>query len=261
MTPTPSQRNRLIFVAAVLLALLLAFLYWLLNYNCACWFHRKIHYEGFGIAIPAGYPIHGIDVSRHQCCIDWGAVSEMKIRSIQLDFCFIKATEGYTYVDPHFRRNWEQSGQTRLVRGAYHFFKPELDGLQQAEHFIRQVNLRPGDLPPVLDVEELGEATNEQLVREVRRWLERVETHYKVRPILYSGANFYNLHLLAQFAQYPLWVAHYNQSNEPKSTTTWKFWQHSDHGSVNGIPTGVDFNVFNGSRPAFDSLRIPTTIP
>ena len=44
----------------------------------------------------------GIDVSRHQKTIDW-----KKVAADNVQFVYIKATEGATYQDPMFRKNIE----------------------------------------------------------------------------------------------------------------------------------------------------------
>ena len=65
---------------------------------------------------PAGCPVAGIDVSRHQGAIDWPRVAAAGIR-----FAWIKATEGGDYRDPAFGRNWELAEAAGVRRGAYHF--------------------------------------------------------------------------------------------------------------------------------------------
>ena len=87
-----------------------------------------VEYEEFGIPIPTQYGIHGIDVSRYQQRIAWPSVKEMNVRGIQLDFAFIKATEGASRVDPLYKRNWSRAKEAGVVRGAYHFFIPWKDG-------------------------------------------------------------------------------------------------------------------------------------
>ena len=47
------------------------------------------------------YKIKGIDVSAYQGDIDWNILSKQGI-----DFVFIKATEGSSYVDEMFKRNY-----------------------------------------------------------------------------------------------------------------------------------------------------------
>ena len=220
---------------------------------------RKIkytRYPEFGIAIPGGYSIHGIDVSKYQHTIAWEGVKKMKVKEIQLGFAFIKATEGISNTDPQFRRNWKKAKQAGVIRGAYHFFIASRDGKAQAENFIQKVELETGDFPPVLDVEQLNGTGTLQLQKEAREWLDLIESHYGVKPFIYTNVDFYNRHLGSQFDEYPLWVAHYYQPEQPRIKRGWVFWQHSDRGRVNGIISPVDFNVFNGDSAAFKRILI-----
>lgn len=213
-------------------------------------------YPEFGIAIPEAYSIHGIDVSRYQHLIAWEEVKAMKVKDIQLGFAFIKATEGIANTDPQFRRNWKKAKENEMVRGAYHFFIASKDGKMQAENFIKRVELEPGDLPPVLDVEQLNGVSSATLKKEVKKWLEVAEEYYQVKPILYTNIDFYKRHLGSEFDDYPLWIAHYYEQKQPRIERGWLFWQHNDAGNVNGITSKVDFNVFSGDSVEFRSLLI-----
>ncbi|MBS1655926.1 MAG: glycoside hydrolase family 25 protein, partial [Bacteroidetes bacterium] len=165
-------------------------------------------------------------------------------------------TEGIGNSDAFFNRNWRQCKEAGLVRGAYHFFLPTKDGKMQAENFIKIVNLRKGDLPPVLDIEQTYGVSKIQLQREALKWLQTIEGYYKVKPIIYTNVDFYKNNLGDNFNEYPLWVAHYLQPREPRIKRDWVFWQHNEQGRVNGILTNVDFNVFSGDSTDFQKLRI-----
>jgi len=217
---------------------------------------RFVHYADFGIDIPVNYSVHGIDVSRYQGRIRWQEVKQMKVNEVGIQFCFIKATEGLNDEDPRFPRNWQQAADAGIPRGAYHYFNPYADAAAQAKHFIREVKLETGDLPPVLDVEQAGNLTKEQLQAQVETWLQLTEQHYGVKPIIYTGAVFYARYFDDRFDQYPLWVAHYLVKNKPRVHRSWSFWQHSESGRVNGIEGAVDFNVFNGSSTEFRKLLV-----
>ncbi len=233
--------------------------------SLACWMFYKwwayqqvkfTRYPEFGITIPNDYLIHGIDVSRYQQLIAWEEVKKMQVGTIQLGFAFIKATEGLGNTDPQFRRNWKRTRDHGVVRGAYHFFIASKDGRLQAENFIKRVNLEPGDLPPVLDVEQRFGTSKAQLKKEVQKWLDVVEAYYQVKPIIYTNVDFYRQYLGKEFDNYPLWVAHYYQHEQPRISRTWSFWQHNDQGNVNGITAKVDFNVFRGDSVDFNNLLI-----
>jgi lysozyme len=223
------------------------------------WQYRKVRftrYPEFGIAIPDSYSIHGIDVSKYQQSISWEEVQAMKVKNVQLGFAFIKATQGIDNIDPQFKRNWKKAKKNGITRGAYHFFMANKDGRMQAETFIDQVELEPGDLPPVLDVEQLYGCTSDQLKKEIKTWLNVVENYYHVKPIIYTNTGFYNNCLGSEFDEYPLWVAHYYQPQQPRIGRGWTFWQHNDEGRVNGILSKVDFNVFCGDSLEFKNILI-----
>lgn len=214
-------------------------------------------YPEFGIGIPNDYSIHGIDVSRYQNLIAWEEVKSMQVDRIKLGFAFIKATEGIGNMDPQFKRNWRQAKNHGIVRGAYHFFIASRDGKMQAENFIKRVDLEPGDLPPVLDVEQRNGVSKARLRKEVKKWLDVVQAYYKVKPIIYTNVDFYNQNLGEEFDDYPLWAAHYYEQEKPRIGRDWLFWQHNDGGNVNGIISKVDFNVFNGDSALFRKILVP----
>jgi lysozyme len=223
------------------------------------WLSRKsrfVRYPAFGIPIPENYSIHGIDVSKYQQIISWDAVKGMKVKNVQLGFVFIKATEGIENTDPQFKRNWKKSRQAGMIRGAYHFFLATKDGRAQAENFISEVDLEKGDLPPVVDIEQTYGVSTTILKKELKEWLDIVENHYGIKPIIYTGVDFYSRHLGKEFNAYPLWAAHYYQYTTPRIDRNWDFWQHSEEGRVNGILSKVDFNVFNGDSVQFRNILL-----
>lgn len=96
--------------------------------------------------------LRGIDVSHWQGSLDWHALAA----AYRLDFAFAKATEHEGYVDPRFRANWVGIADAGLVRGAYHFARPDSDPRDDARAFVATVKaagpMRPTDLL-VLDLE------------------------------------------------------------------------------------------------------------
>ena len=218
---------------------------------------RFTRYPGFGISIPTDFNIYGIDVSHHQGRIAWDAVRQMSEKRIRLGFAFIKATEGVRLKDVRFERNWRHARLNGIRRGAYHYFLPDKNARLQAAHFIQQVKLGSGDLPPVLDVEETRGIPVATVRKRVREWLTIVNRHYGVKPIIYASPSFYHKVLGDEFNDHKLWVAHYIRRNEPRIGRDWVFWQFSESARVNGIRAKVDFNVFRGDSTDFRKLLIP----
>ena len=252
--PKKSRRWKIILFSltgAVLIMLGLAGYDW--------WMERKasfVRYAAFGIDIPVNYSIHGIDVSKYQNIIDWSSVKDMKVGNVQLSFAFIKATEGLGNEDAYFQRNWKRARDAGIARGAYHFFLSTKSGKAQAENFINSVELQPGDLPPVLDIEQTYGVAPEKLRERAKEWLQTIQDYYHVQPIVYTNVDFYKQFLKDDFDAYPLWVAHYLQKERPSIYRAWAFWQHSESGRVDGILTRVDFDVFNGDSTEFRKLLI-----
>ncbi len=225
---------------------------------CYIWFFYYIFVGPFGFRwralygdmnYPDGYEIHGIDISHHQGHIDWDELKDKgMIDKYPVRFVMIKATEGSTQTDENFLENFHQAREYGFTRGAYHFYSVHSSAARQAQHFISQVKLENGDLPPVLDVEHKPkDQTDEEFKASVLQWLDLVEWHYKVKPIIYTYYKFKTRYLNdSVFDQYPYWIAHYYvDSVEYKGR--WKFWQHTDVGKLPGIKGHVDFNIYNGS--------------
>ena len=208
-----------------------------------------------GVPIPSGYEVFGIDVSRYQNKIDWTRVSDFKSGRFTIEFAFIKATEGKSLKDPAFTDNWANAKAVGIMRGAYHYYKPNINAESQATHFCNNVSLQKGDLPPVLDIEEFS-GNKEKFISGIQRWLNIVENKYKVKPIIYTGASFYNNYIKnSQLEKYPLWIAHYYEA-KPYIFSEWKIWQFNDRAKIDGISGFVDVNVFNGDKAELEDLTI-----
>ena len=212
--------------------------------------------KGYGICMPAGYRVHGIDVSHYQGDINWKMLEQTRQGKFPIQFIFMKATEGGDYADDRFAANFDSARVHGFVRGAYHFYNPKTDANKQADFFIQSVKLEAGDLPPVLDIEKKGKDMK-KLQADLKVWLRKVENHYGVKPIIYASYKFKTRYLNdSVFNTYPYWIAHY-YVDSVRYEGDWKFWQHTDVGTLPGIDEKVDLNVFNGGKNELDAFCIP----
>lgn len=206
---------------------------------------------------PVFFPVgrvRGIDVSHFQEEIDWEQVARCKLNGSPVSFVFIKASEGKTILDEYFVYNFTSARQHGLIRGAYHVFSSKSSPQEQAKFFCKIVDLKEKDLYPVLDVEQLGLYTPRQMREAVLDWMNIVERHFGVTPILYTSSSFKTKYLSGpEFDRYPYWIAHY-YVKQLSYKGDWKFWQHTDVGELDGIKGYVDINVFNGTY--FDLLAL-----
>ena len=180
--------------------------------------------------IAKGYPVQGIDVSHYQGQIDW---QQMKAQGI--DFAYIKATEGSSYVDECYERNMTDAENAGIAVGAYHFFSFDSPGATQAEHFIQTVG-EDGTLIPVVDAEYYGNKRKnppeaEAVRRELTELLQILEAQYGCKPMIYSTQPFYQRFLKGYFEDYPLWI----RGVYLPPAQEWAVWQYSDLLQPDGV--------------------------
>lgn len=200
--------------------------------------------------------ILGIDVSEYQGKIDFAGL-QLQIQNRRIEFIVVRATMGKDGVDARYKRNWEGFRTLPVMRGAYHYYRPNENSTLQAQNFIKTAKLKSGDMIPVLDIEKHSTIQSKEKLREgLKNWLRIVEEHYGVKPMIYTGDSFFweVLHNHG-FDAYPIWVANYNPILEPE-TQDWIIWQFSEKGSLPGIREKIDLNVLVGGEEELESLLI-----
>ncbi|MBI5838713.1 MAG: LysM peptidoglycan-binding domain-containing protein [Chloroflexi bacterium] len=230
--------------------------------------------------------VFGVDVYAYNKPLDWAAA-----RDAGMKFAFVKASEN-NFTDTGFADNWRRARDAGVLRGAYHFFHPEVNNAaQQANVFIQAVGADLGELPPVLDLETIYERRSNGEVRpiglpipsvilnRVKTWLDTVEAAFGRKPIIYSREEFLRSNGItaAWTRDYPLWLAQYplflgpnnkwvqisdpnftpvptqNMPKQPAGFQPWKFWQYSDRGRLNGYPPNENVD-FNYFNGTLDDL-------
>jgi lysozyme len=213
-------------------------------------------------------PVLGIDVSRYQGEIDWDAVARSSVR-----FCYCKATEGATAIDPTFAGHWAALAATPLMRGAYHYARPgggRAGAEYQAQHFATVVGARGvRDLPPALDLETDGGLAPEAVIDWARVFVSRAEALLERELLIYTGALWRHTlgdPIVPELGTRMLWTARYGDTPPvtPKTWARWDFWQFTDgvRGEVQMIPGvrgPVDCSRFRGDLAELQALAAPTS--
>jgi GH25 family lysozyme M1 (1,4-beta-N-acetylmuramidase) len=226
---------------------------------------------------------YGFDVSRYQENVHWDLV-----KTAGMDFVFVQVSQ-YDWVDRQFTTHWSNAKGV-LPRGPYHFFRQLTSPQKQVDVFLKALGDDPGELPPILDIEDPNATDPASYIKGARFWLDQVEKKLGRHPIIYTAAWFWNpLKLsLGWASDYPLWVASYpfsqgaptrtqltalvnNTANKPpkeryplmpSTWKTWTFWQFAEHGTLDGnfklsgALADTDLDVFNG--PVEDLLKMAT---
>lgn len=188
----------------------------------------------------------GIDIYWRDVVSDWTELAK------HIDFMFIKATEGDWRDDPKFKEFRATAKKVGIPCGFYHFYRSDKSPKEQAKDLIRVVGqIEKGELPIVCDWETEDDKWDGDDANEVMEFLNIIEKHFEVKPIIYSGSHFMkkkNLHQI--WTQYPLWVAHYTSAPAPRMPAPWTrytFWQNSSTAIVKGMGKPCDHNYFNGT--------------
>lgn len=244
-----------VVIATLMTAVALFFVYHLMFKQVLYRFTPCDGIKVYGTCIPDGYNLYGLDISHHQGRIDWAELERENPEEAPVSFVYMKASEGSDHKDSRFDFNWEKARKHGFARGAYHYFSPYSTGIEQAKMFTRTVKLEKGDLPPMIDVEEIPE--NKALfMQELKIYIAKIEEHYGVKPIIYSGKKYKKRYLDDKyFDRYPTWIAHY-YVDTLEVDQMWTIWQCSDRGRLPGISKNVDINIFNGEIEKLENLKI-----
>ena len=208
-----------------------------------------------------GATVTGVDVSVYQGNVDWS-----QIKGAGRQFAFVRISDGLNSPDSKFAQNWPAMKAAGIVRGSYQFFRPSQDPVLQAQLVLDKLaaagGLKPGDLPPVLDLESADGLAPSVVIAKAKIWLAKIEAATKVKPIVYTAA-FMSDVIGTGFGGYTLWVASYGTTcpTMPSGWSSWHFWQNADNGSVTGISGNVDTDFFNGTLPQLQGLTIQTASP
>ena len=220
-----------------------------------------------------GQPL-GLDVSGWQPSVNWSSVRANGAR-----FAYVKATEGTTFRNPQFGAQYTGARSVGLLRGAYHFGRPDVsDGAAQARFFVNNGGGWSPDgvtMPPVLDIEDnpyaglnrCYGASPGQLATWVRDFTQTVYRMTNKQAMIYTSYYFWRdcLGNTSEFSQInPLWLASYYTSGPsvPGGWPTYTAWQYAnafaDASQTRSATFPGDQNVFNGSM---DQLRRLASTP
>lgn len=143
--------------------------------------------------------LNGIDISSNNKGIDLDRLKGV-------DFAFIKATQGKTYINPYFKAWTEKALELGWCVGAYHYIggKP---AAEEVENFYRAVQPYIGRVVVAFDWEATqnsGWENRSYLDEIIKLWIEKTG----IVPFIYSS-NFYFPWEIAMKYGCPTWVAQY----------------------------------------------------
>lgn len=205
--------------------------------------------------------IYGIDVSHHNGDINWKRVTKSPLN---LKFVFMKATEGRTFVSPKFAQNWAEVSRTKLIKGAYHYYRTDSDPAEQAKHFLNVLLTnkfnKEKDLY-ALDVEvNPAKQESKTFSENLKVFIQTMQAAgFTTKPYFYTTKSFWEKNLGSAGAQLlsenNLWIARwYKDTGQvpppqptpgelPQGANKWMIWQFTSKGKIQGISKEVDINL------------------
>jgi lysozyme len=213
-----------------------------------------------------GKVLTGIDVSNNQATVDFDAV-----KAAGNSFAFHKVSEGLGAPDKKFAGRWKAIRDAGLVRGAYHFARPQKgrNPKDEVDEFLRLLGdaggLKDGDLAPVLDIEAYGKAGRLN-APETQAWVKEFVATIKARvgrlPIIYTGS-FWRDEMGNPASNFgcKLWLAAFVHDPNPFVPIAWhtqsySIWQRTETGRCAGVSGNCDLNLLPGGEAALGQLRI-----
>ena len=189
--------------------------------------------------------IHGIDLSHYQGNVFWEAVGA----NAKMAYVYLKATEGGDNIDDKYAKNIDLAHRYGLKVGSYHFYRPKIEQQKQLRNFMAQCRPSDQDLLPMIDIETRSGMPVEEFRDSLFKFLKLVEKAYHQKPLIYTGANFYDHYLCGLLDDYKLMIAQYtNYEPRLRDDRDIDMWQYSAKGRINGVNGYVDKSRFMGNH-------------
>lgn len=190
----------------------------------------------------------GIDVSKYQGAINWGAVP-----SSGVSYTFIKVGSTKSGIDPCFAANVAGAQAAGIRTGVYLYsYATSVEAaVNEANLVLQWIEGYNINFPVAFDVEDKVQAgLDANTVTAMCNAFCDVIAGAGYHPIVYTGANFYRRHITPAL-RYDIWIAQYSGACEIPGHA---IWQSSGSGTIAGIPGKVDINYMNKD---YHNLIIP----
>ncbi len=194
----------------------------------------------------------GIDVSVFQGNIDWEEVAADGI-----DFAILRigyrgyGSKGIMGIDDNFYKNYDGAVDAGLKVGVY-FYSQAMnaeEAREEARYVLSALGERELQMPVVYDWEYVDNAeartadmTSEQITECAVNFCNEIEQSGREVMIYFNREIGYFEYDLTSISGYDFWLAEY--SEYPSFIYKFNMWQYTDSGTVKGISSTVDMNIY-----------------
>ena len=209
------------------------------------------HYEGRFLKLTEGESMVGIDVSRWQYDINWEKVANAGAEFAMIRIGYRGNESGLINPDKYAEQNLKGAADAGLKVGVY-FFSQALTREEAEEEayyvldFIKDYNIT---MPVVFDWERNRDEGSRSANMDRRTltdlsltFLETVEMAGYDAMIYFNPFMSRNLLYLQELTNYDFWLASYTETMDFPYKV--KMWQYTESGTIPGVDTPCDFNVY-----------------
>ena len=208
-------------------------------------------YEGRFLKLIDGESWAGIDVSRWQYDIDWEKVAGAGAEFAMIRIGYRGYESGLINPDKYAQQNLDGAAAAGLKVGVY-FFSQALtreEAEEEAYYVLDMIKDREITMPVVFDWERNRDEGSRSANMDRRTltdcaltFLETIETAGYDAMIYFNPFMSRNLLYLQELTDYDFWLASYTDRMDFPYKV--KMWQYTESGTIPGIDTPCDFNVY-----------------
>lgn len=145
--------------------------------------------KAYGICVPCCYDVHGIDISHYQGDIDWGQLTQSRLTDFPIEFVLWRLLREEIMAMILLPVTFPKRESTDLFvvpiifLSGYWPFKTGGFLYSYSETCSGRSSSGTG-------CGSNRQEKKEELQGNIKRWLDRIEAHYGVKPILYTSYKF-----------------------------------------------------------------------
>ena len=192
----------------------------------------------------------GIDVSEHQKNVDWEQVKASGVDFVMIRIGYRGYTEGRLYMDSYFAQHYRGARDAGLDVGVYFFSQAvtPAEARVEASFLLALLNWRKLDMGIAFDWEfvsgdaRTGDMDGRTMTDCALAFCDLIAAAGHKPLVYFNQYQADNYYILDELDQYDFWLAQYD--DEMECSYPVKMWQYTDEGTVPGIDTPVDINLY-----------------
>ena len=141
------------------------------------------------------------------------------VKKENLEFCYVKATEGRSFQDNKCIEHANNARNIGLNVGLYHYYRTGVSSEEQFNNFKEMYSKTYSNLVPAIDVEEYGnDFESEGAIGELINLIAMFKQEFGTAPLIYVGS-LSCVQYIPKMMNCPLWLRAVKRTNYIPNTT------------------------------------------